>query len=200
MASEAQDRQRQQQQFQQQIFDAHAAQYASADMQHLDDYQDQLYDEDIKSKVVGLGNIAQLFRNASNFDALVAKPGLIQLLARTLREAGRKSMDLAINCVSIFFSLSNFKHFHGLIMDNAVGALTMDLIQLEVQRTAVRTQEHGISPAEIAQKVRSLYLLRLSALSCLIINAVRHESLAMDCYQKGCLQCACGRSGIQMLI
>jgi hypothetical protein len=153
LESEQKLRQQQQQRFQQQIFEAQARKYAAADMVCLDEYMEQLYDEDTAAKVQGLGMIAQLFRNASNFEVLLAKNGLLQLLARTLREEGKKSMDLSINIVSVFFSVSNFSQFHGLIMDNHVGAMTMDLIGLEVQRTAVRTREHNISPAEIAQKV-----------------------------------------------
>ena len=133
-----------------------ARKYASADMAHLDEYMEQLYEQDTAAKANGLGMIAQLFRSAAHFQPLLSKSGLVQLLARTLREEGRKSMDLAINCVSVFFSVSNFTQFHSVIMDNQVGAMTMDLIGLEVQRTALRTREHGISPAEIVQKVRSL--------------------------------------------
>jgi hypothetical protein len=37
-------------------------------------------------------------------------------------------------------------------MDNQVGALTMDLIDLEIKRTEHRAAEEGISPAMVAQK------------------------------------------------
>ena len=62
-------------------------------------------------------------------------------------------MELAINVVSVFFSISNFSQFHGLIMDHQVGAMTMDLIDLEIKRSELRANDEGISPAEIAQKV-----------------------------------------------
>ena len=115
---------------------------------------ESLYEDDISAKVNGLGMIAQLFRSTGNVEALLQQKGLLPLLARTLREEGKKSMDLAINAVTTFFSVSNFSSLHSYIMDNQVGAMTMDLVTLEIQRTAVRTQEHGISPAEVAQKVR----------------------------------------------
>lgn len=97
--------------------------------------------------------IAQLFRHTANFPMLLAKPGMVQLLARTLREEGKKSTDVAVNAVTVFFSLSNFSVLHGLIMDNQVGAMTLDLVALEIQRTELRTREHGLSPSEIAAKV-----------------------------------------------
>ena len=139
LQSEQLARRQQQAKFQQQIFEAQARKYAAADIAHLDDYMEQLYEQDTAAKVHGLGMIAQLFRSAANFEPLLAKAGLLQLLARTLREEGKKSMDLAINIVSVFFSVSNFSQFHSAIMDNQVGAMTMDLTLLEVQRTAVRT-------------------------------------------------------------
>ena len=37
-------------------------------------------------------------------------------------------------------------------MDNQIGALTMDLIDLEIKRTEHRAQEEGISPSMVAQK------------------------------------------------
>ena len=91
----------------------------------------------------------------------------------------KRSIDLCINIVSVFFSISNFSQFHPVIMDNQVcdikspipsrgatkqyiddspppllqiGALTMDLIDLEIKRTEHRAAEEGISPAMVAQK------------------------------------------------
>lgn len=107
------------------------------------------------TKIEGLGMIAQLFRDTTNFPTLLAQAGLMQLLARTLREEGKKSTDVAVNAVAAFFSLSNFSALHGLIMDNQVGAMTLDLVALEIQRTELRTREHGLSPSDIAAKVCS---------------------------------------------
>jgi hypothetical protein len=154
LGAEQKLRQEQQDAFQRNLFEASLGRkYANAVMEDLDTYMEQLYEEDIGTKVTALGMIAQLFRKATSLNVLLAKNGLVQLLARTLRESGKKSMDLAINVVSAFFSLSYFSCFHGVIMDNQVGAMTLDLVSLEIQRTALRIRETGISPADIAQKV-----------------------------------------------
>lgn len=154
LGAEQKLRQEQQDAFQRNLFEASLGRkYANAVMEDLDTYMEQLYEEDIGTKVTALGMIAQLFRKATSLNLLLAKNGLVQLLARTLRESGKKSMDLAINVVSAFFSLSYFSCFHGVIMDNQVGAMTLDLVSLEIQRTALRIRETGISPADIAQKV-----------------------------------------------
>jgi hypothetical protein len=154
LGAEQKLRQEQQDAFQRHLFEASLGRkYASAVLEDLDTYMEQLYEEDLGTKVQALGMIAQLFRRAASLKALLAKTGLVQLLARTLRESGKKSMDLATNVVSVFFSLSYFSCFHGVIMDNQVGAMTLDLIGLEIQRSALRVRETGISPADIAQKV-----------------------------------------------
>jgi Kinesin-associated protein (KAP) len=147
----------QQRRYQQQIFASQDRKYDSADIHMLSSYMEELYEDDRATKIRGVGMISQLFRDARNFEQLLSKAGLLQLLSRTLREEGKKSTDLAINIISVFFSMSNFVQFHGLIMDNQVGAMTMDLIDLEVQRTALRIHETGLSPADIAQKVRGTY-------------------------------------------
>lgn len=56
-----------------------------------------------------------------------------QALARVLREDGKRSIDLTTNIITVFFSLSNFSQFHPLIMEQQIGALTMDIIDLEVK-------------------------------------------------------------------
>jgi hypothetical protein len=50
-----------------------------------------------------------------------------------LREDGKRSIDLTSNILTVFFSLSNFSQFHPLIMEQQIGALTMDIIDLEVK-------------------------------------------------------------------
>ncbi|GLC39950.1 Adenylyl-sulfate kinase (APS kinase), partial [Pleodorina starrii] len=135
-----------------QIFKMQQKQYEPAYMNKLDTYIEGLYEEEMNLKVRATGMIAQLFRNTENFETLLSHETLLQTLSRVLREDGKRSIDLCTNIVSVFFSVSNFTQFHGLIMQNQVGALTMDLIDLEIKRTEHRAAEEGISPAMVAQK------------------------------------------------
>lgn len=135
-----------------QIFKAQQKQYDPAYMENLDEYIEDLYEEDMAKKVRATGMISQLFRKTEYFESLLQHDTLIQTLARMMREDMKRSIDLCINIVSVFFSISNFTQFHGLIMDNQIGALTMDLIDLEIKRTEHRAAEEGISPAMVAQK------------------------------------------------
>lgn len=135
-----------------QIFKAQQKQYEPAYVKQLDTYIEELYEEDMSHKVHATGMIAQLFRQTENFESLLSHETLLQTLARLMREEMKKSIDLCVNIVSVFFSISNFSQFHQIIMDNQVGALTMDLIDLEIKRTEHRAAEEGINPSMVAQK------------------------------------------------
>ena len=45
---------------------------------------------------------------------------VMQTLSRLMREEMKRSIDLCINIVSVYFSISNFTQFHPVIMDNQV--------------------------------------------------------------------------------
>uniref|UniRef100_A0A7S0RCX9 Kinesin-associated protein n=1 Tax=Chlamydomonas leiostraca TaxID=1034604 RepID=A0A7S0RCX9_9CHLO len=151
-AEEAAEMRARQQQQASQIFKVQQKQYDPAYLNELDSYIEDLYEEDMAKKIRATGMIAQLFRQTENFEHLLSHETLLQTLARLMREEMKRSIDLCINIVSVFFSVSNFSQFHQVIMDNQVGALTMDLIDLEIKRTEHRAAEEGISPAMVAQK------------------------------------------------
>eukprot|EP00201_Polytomella_parva_P001957 CAMPEP_0175087588 /NCGR_PEP_ID=MMETSP0052_2-20121109/29914_1 /TAXON_ID=51329 ORGANISM="Polytomella parva, Strain SAG 63-3" /NCGR_SAMPLE_ID=MMETSP0052_2 /ASSEMBLY_ACC=CAM_ASM_000194 /LENGTH=860 /DNA_ID=CAMNT_0016359951 /DNA_START=75 /DNA_END=2653 /DNA_ORIENTATION=- len=135
-----------------QIFKVQQRLYENAFLDNLDEYVEGLYEEEMPKKVRATGMISQLFRNTENFETLLRHETLLGTLARMLREDGKRSIDLCTNIISVFFSISNFTQFHGLIMANQIGALTMDLVDLEIKRTEHRVMEEGISPAMVAQK------------------------------------------------
>mmetsp|Transcript_18844 Transcript_18844/g.45016 ORF Transcript_18844/g.45016 Transcript_18844/m.45016 type:complete len:791 (+) Transcript_18844:200-2572(+) len=121
-------------------------------IEELDDYIEKLYEEGVEPKIVATSQIAQLFRNPEYLDTLLSHEALIGALARVLREDGKRSIDLCTNIVTVFFSLSNFSQFHPMIMEQQMGAMTMDIIDLEVKRAEHRAQEEGISPGMVAQR------------------------------------------------
>ena len=52
-------------------------------------------------------------------------------------------MDLCLAIESVFFALSNFSQAHQLLLDNQVGAVTLELIDLELQRADHREEVGG---------------------------------------------------------
>ena len=49
-------------------------------------------------------------------------------------------MDLCLAIESVFFALSNFSQAHQLLVDNQVGAVTLEVIDLELQRADHREE------------------------------------------------------------
>ena len=56
--------------------------------------------------------IAALAHNTDNLEHLLMAGNVLAALSRTLREDGKKSIDLTINIISVFFSFSHFSQFH----------------------------------------------------------------------------------------
>jgi hypothetical protein len=87
--------------------------------------QEALYEEDAAAVALAAGMIAQLFRRAPLLPALLEHGSgcLPAMLARLLREQGRRSAELAANVVAAFCALSAFTQFHPLISQHQVGHL-----------------------------------------------------------------------------
>eukprot|EP00899_Mesostigma_viride_P023928 jgi/Mesvir1/471/Mv11346-RA.1 len=113
-----------------------------ADINELDTYLEQLYEE-MDEKVKATYLILQLARRTQNLDKLLSHATLLGALARVLREDGKKSLDLAINIISIFFAFSNFSQFHNIISEQGVGNLTLLLLELELKRMEARAKAEG---------------------------------------------------------
>ncbi|KAK6194648.1 hypothetical protein SNE40_000246 [Patella caerulea] len=106
----------------------------------IDEYLELLY-EDIPDKVRGSALILQLSRNPDNLEELFQNETVIGALARVLREDWKKSSEVATNIVYIFFCFSSFTQFHGVILHFKVGALCMAIIEHELKKYDLWTEE-----------------------------------------------------------
>ncbi|KAF7249921.1 hypothetical protein EG68_10765 [Paragonimus skrjabini miyazakii] len=104
-----------------------------AHLTDLDEYLELLY-EDIPEKLRASALVLQLARNPDNLEELYQNETLVGALARVLREDWKKSTDLATNIAYIFFCFSSFSNFHGVILHFKIGALTMTIIEHELQK------------------------------------------------------------------
>jgi hypothetical protein len=85
---------------------------------------------------------------------LQAHASLLPSLARLLREDGRRSLELSASVAAVFFALSCDRQLHRTIGELQVGALLLELCQLEVQRTAQRIANEGRGATPGALSVR----------------------------------------------
>lgn len=85
----------------------------------------------------------------------MSHPSLLPTLARLLREDGRRSLELAGAATSAFCVLSSVRQLHRIIGELQVGALALELAQLEVQRTVQRIAQEGpaATPAALVARL-----------------------------------------------
>jgi len=106
----------------------------------LDEYVEAMY-EGQEAATNATQMVLHLARNPGNLEVLLENESLLGLLARVLQEEGHKSMELAINILYIFYSFSNFSHFHPLLFQARVGDNVLKVIELEDRRQRVRDLE-----------------------------------------------------------
>mmetsp|Transcript_10146 Transcript_10146/g.17438 ORF Transcript_10146/g.17438 Transcript_10146/m.17438 type:complete len:799 (-) Transcript_10146:291-2687(-) len=130
-----------------------------ADVDNLDEYLEKLYD-DMEEKVKATFMIAQLARSTENLEVLLMSENLLNGLSRVLREDGRKSIDLAINIISVFFSFSHFSQFHQVLLEHQIGDMTMRLVDLELKRADEREKLEKKEPPTEAKQRKAMMVTR----------------------------------------
>jgi hypothetical protein len=88
-----------------------------------------------------------LSKPTRHVQALLSHPSLLPTLMRLLREDGKRSLDLSAAVAAAFYSLSCLRQLHRVVGELQVGALLLELCQLEVQRTAQRIAHEGPAAA-----------------------------------------------------
>ncbi|XP_014204184.1 kinesin-associated protein 3 [Copidosoma floridanum] len=100
---------------------------------NIDKYMELLYEE-IPDKIKGSSMILQLARIPDNLQELTKNESLFSVLARVLREDWKKSIDLSINIIYVFFCFSTYSQFHDVVLEHRIGSLCMDIIDYELNR------------------------------------------------------------------
>ena len=112
--------------------------------------QENLYEEDVRDKARAANCIATLFRQAQHLEPLLSHATLLPTLARVLRDDGKRSVDLCMGIQSVWLVLSNFSQFHRLLIENQVGVLTMEILDLEIKRTEHRVKVTSVLVSDCA--------------------------------------------------
>lgn len=107
----------------------------------LDVYMDKLYDDDVESKLEGAKMILQLAEFAGNIEGLVQDESLMSLLSRVLNDEYKKSYDLTLALMRIFWCFSNFLQLHSILSNYRIGAVTLKIVEFELKRHEVCLEE-----------------------------------------------------------
>lgn len=112
-----------------------------AEARYIDEYADQLYEENMNVKVRGAKCILRVCSEAQNLEYLAEHETLLGVLSRELRESSKKSAELSIAIVCTFLCFSHFSQFHPLLMQHQCGDVTMRVVEYESTRHQIRKEE-----------------------------------------------------------
>lgn len=112
-----------------------------ADVRHIDDYADQLYEDRMDLKVHGAKCILKVCTESANLEILAEHDTLLEVLSRELRENSKKSFELSVVIVCVFLCFSHFSQFHPILMQHQCGDVTMRVLEYESQRSQVRRED-----------------------------------------------------------
>ena len=88
----------------------------SAAIEKLDDYIEDLYADRADSQIRASSQILYLLHEADYLEVIVSHESLLGILARTLRDEYRKSVDLSIYLSGIFCVLSTYTNVHPVLL------------------------------------------------------------------------------------
>eukprot|EP00286_Rhodomonas_abbreviata_P029278 CAMPEP_0181300704 /NCGR_PEP_ID=MMETSP1101-20121128/7032_1 /TAXON_ID=46948 /ORGANISM="Rhodomonas abbreviata, Strain Caron Lab Isolate" /LENGTH=749 /DNA_ID=CAMNT_0023405959 /DNA_START=219 /DNA_END=2465 /DNA_ORIENTATION=+ len=110
-------------------------------LDNLDSYLELLYEDAMEEKIKGTFMILQLVRDPDNLEHLITNEQFLGVITRVFREEAKKSMDLMINLVYVFFAFSNFNTFHPAMTEYKMGDMVMKVVELELKRDQHRKEE-----------------------------------------------------------
>ncbi|KAJ1629906.1 kinesin-associated protein-domain-containing protein [Pavlovales sp. CCMP2436] len=113
-----------------------------ASLEALGEYIDGCY-EGVEGALSATGLLLQLAREPTNLEPLAQDDRLLGCLTRLLNDEGKRSLDLAVNIVSVLYALSAYSDFHPALLEFKSGSLVMDVVDLEIKRHALRERERA---------------------------------------------------------
>ena len=114
----------------------------NAQLDEIDTYIEQLYD-DIPAKVQASGCLLALISSPQHLPYFVdsSHAQVLEIVSRVLSEDRKKSNELVLNIMELFYVLSCYSQLHPLVLSNRIGDTSMKVIALEQKRYEVRVDE-----------------------------------------------------------
>mmetsp|Transcript_94439 Transcript_94439/g.243914 ORF Transcript_94439/g.243914 Transcript_94439/m.243914 type:complete len:800 (+) Transcript_94439:74-2473(+) len=113
----------------------------AADIRHVEDYADQLYEERMELKVQGAKCILRVCMDPAALEIIAEHDTMLGVMSRELRENSKKSFELSIALVSCFLCFSHFSQFHEVMMQHQCGTAVMRVFEYESERHQVRKHD-----------------------------------------------------------
>mmetsp|Transcript_94970 Transcript_94970/g.245304 ORF Transcript_94970/g.245304 Transcript_94970/m.245304 type:complete len:866 (-) Transcript_94970:160-2757(-) len=123
-----------------------------ASINSLDDYADELYEDQLELRAAGARRLLRLCTEARNLGEVCEHSTLLGVLSRELRESGKKSTDLAVAIMGVFACLAHFSQFHAALVQHQCGEATMKVVEYESRRRAVLQKELKLSQGQLVAR------------------------------------------------
>ena len=79
----------------------------------MEAYVEMFYSEDINEKIKGAASVLYLCFSIENMDDIIrGQDSVIGAMNRTLRDDFKKSLDLSMYLLNVFYAYSNFTEYH----------------------------------------------------------------------------------------
>ncbi|CAD8131812.1 unnamed protein product [Paramecium pentaurelia] len=109
--------------------------------EQLEKLLEVFYDEKIEPKKEAAKQILGLATQQQNLEYLISHEQFLSTLSRTLRDEHKKSTELTLYLLCVFYILSNYLEFHQILSEHQIGDITMKIIESQIQRFDLRYAE-----------------------------------------------------------
>jgi len=110
-------------------------------MDQVDDYADELYEENMEAKACGARRLLRLCIEVYSLEEISEHVTLLGVLSRELRENAKRSHELAVALVGIFVCLAHFSQFHPVLSQHQCGDATLRVVEYEGKRVKALQKE-----------------------------------------------------------
>ncbi|CAD8046643.1 unnamed protein product [Paramecium primaurelia] len=107
----------------------------------LEKLLEAFYDEKIEPKKEAAKKILGLAARQENLELLISHEQFLSTISRTLRDEHKKSTELTLYLLCVFYIVSNYLEFHQILSEHQIGDITMKIIESQIQRFDLRYAE-----------------------------------------------------------
>lgn len=154
-----------------------------ASMHSVDDYIEELYEEDMDMKVQGARKLLRLCTEVPVLEQLADHSTLLGVLSRELRENTKRSYELAVAITGIFLIFANFSGFHAALSKYQCGEVTMHILEYETKRRHALQKDAGchalLDRQDHLLQICILVLRAISEETALELKFVKHNICQM---------------------
>jgi hypothetical protein len=117
-------------------------QFNSVNIAELDNYIELLYSDDVETKLKGCISILYLCFSPEYMEEMIEHESCLPAVSRILRDDYKKSLDLSLYLLNVFYAYSHFTDFHPYLSQNQIGDTCIKIIEYEIKRYKTRISEY----------------------------------------------------------